>query len=145
MPFTATYDWNEIVSSAFDLLVDQPEGATLEQIQDRIGCEAHVARLAISRLRETLGDDSNANVLVKAEGRSRLYVLAGEGSHSLLEDDGAWLSFNQKYVETRLSTVRKVYASMARAVRDEAQADACRRLVKNLDRLIEDIAEVHAP
>lgn len=137
------YDWNQIISETFDLLVDSPAGVTLEQIQERNGgLDPHVARLAVQRLRDILGDDSAANIVVKTAGRQRLYVLVGEGVSP--GDDGAWLSFNQKYVETRLTTVRTVYKSMLRAIRDEAQAEVCRRLVKNLDRLIEDIAEVHA-
>lgn len=138
------YDWSEIISDTFDLLADSPEGVSLEQLQDRLGVEPHVARLAIARTRETLSEDLGVNIVVKTAGRSRLYVLVGEGTDMKLDDDGAWLSFNQKYVETRLTTVRNVYSSLMRAVRDEAQADACRRLVKNLDRLIEDIADVHA-
>lgn len=137
------HDWDDIIGETFDLLADSPEGVTLEQIQLRNSCEPHVARIAIARLRDALGDDGGANVMVRTNGRQRLYVLAGEGA-DVLGDDGAWLSFNQKYVETRLTTVRTVYKSLLRSIANEAQAEACRRLVKNLDRLIEDIAEVHA-
>lgn len=137
-----TRDWDAMIGDTFDLLTDSPEGATLAEIAEILDVESVTARATVQRLREFLGDDSEVNVVVRNDGRSRRYCLAGSAVEEATEDGGQWLSFNQKYVNTRLATVRNVYASIYRGTRNERDADKCRRILKNLDRLIEDIQDV---
>lgn len=137
------YNWDDLITNLFDLLADSPEGKSLADICDRLEVESHVASLTIARLRETLGDDGDANIICRAAGRQRLYFLVGSGLDQSLgmDEDSAWFEFHRRYVKTRLSTVRNVYMSLNRAAQDERQAEAFRRILKNLDRLIEDIAD----
>lgn len=141
MAFTKKYDWDAMITDLFDLLAEHPEGKTITDICDRLEVDVPVARIAVNRLRETLGDDGNANIIVTPAGRDRLYRLVGAGMD---DPDGAeteWMGFHAKYVASRLTTVRNVYMSLQRAATTEAQAEGYRSVLKQLDRLIEDVAD----
>lgn len=136
-----TYDWSELIAGAFDMLADAPEGLTIAEITDRLDVDLHVARQTVNRLREELADDSDVNVLIISRGKERVYRLVGADANAA--DDGMWLAFNQKYVTTRLRTVRNVYQSLRRSTEDEKYADDCRLILKTLDRVLEDIDEMN--
>lgn len=135
------YEWDTMVTDLFDLLSDNPEGVELATIAERLECDIRVARMAITKLRHELGEDSSVNVSVRSEGRSRKYQLVGEGTGDTAMVDAGYLQFNRKYIETRLASVRNIYTSLQRAAQTEREADRYRRLTKHLDRLIEDVAD----
>lgn len=132
------YDWPVLVNDTFDLLAAKPEGATLVEIADRLGVQDTTARIVINKMREEFGDAEDMNVVTRSDGRSRYYCLTDP---SVEAEGTGWLDFNRKYVETRLATVRKVYQSLQRAAETEEESVKVRRILKSLDRLIEDVTE----
>jgi len=132
------YEWDTLINEAFDLLFEHPDGVTLATLVDRLEVPEHIARKTINMLREHLADDHNTNIIAVPNGRERRYQLVAEAG---LETSG-WLGFNQKYVETRLQTVKQVYACLSRGAKTEEERDQARRILKAVNRLIEDVADM---
>jgi hypothetical protein len=132
------YDWNLLITEAFDLLFEHPEGVTLVSLVDRLEVPEHIARKTINMLREHLADDHDTNIIAVPNGRERRYQLVAE--HGL--ETAGWLGFNQKYVETRLRTVKQVYATLSRAAQTEKERDQAARILRAVTRLMEDVADM---
>lgn len=134
------YDWDALTSLAFDLLMDRPEGVTLLQLVDRLEVPEHVARRTINVLREFLTEDGDTNIIAVPNGRERRYQLVSESG----AETDSWLAFNSKYVESRLRTVEQVYSCLVRAAKTERERDQAARILKQVQRLKEDVEYMNA-
>lgn len=132
------YQWDYLISRAFDLLVDSPRGITLDELVEHLEVPEHVTRQTINKVRELLSEDGDCNIIAVPDGRERRYQLVNEAG----EQVEAWAIFNRKYVESRLKTVEQVYSVLVRAAKNERERDDARRMLKTVQRLIEDTQEM---
>lgn len=134
------YNWDELLSQAFDALIERAEGVTLAQVVDRLEVPEHVARQTINKLREMLAEDGDTSIIAVPNGRERRYQLVNEAGTAV----EGWAVFNQKYIESRISTIEQVYRVLVRSAKSERERDDARRILKTVQRLREDVQDMQA-
>lgn len=132
------YDWDALATTVLDMMCEKPEGVTLVQLVERLEVPEHIARRAVNKTREYLADDGDTNIIAVPYGRERRYQLVTESG----AQTDSWVSFNKRYVHSRLRTVQQVYACLVRGAKSDRERDQAARILRTIERLIEDVEDM---
>jgi hypothetical protein len=131
---------DEQLTALFDLLMDSPEGVTIDEIALHVGVVKRHADDVVHEFRLLFGNDDTVNLPADPNGRGErwLYTLSGTMEHS-----ERWALNRIADAETRLETLHAVLASAERAVDGRSLAGRKVRILRRaVQRAREDLADL---
>ena len=132
------YDLEDLAGQLFTLLASKPDGLDIHEIADELDIPRRKSETVIRCLRLLLGGGDSINVPWRAEGKRRIYFLAGQ-----VEQGQAWQGFR---VATKISQIKVDLAwwrSMVAATDGRTREGRLSRMVlRHWERLDEDLADL---
>jgi hypothetical protein len=126
-----------LAEQLYDALVAAPEGLSMADIAETLGVTHQRAALALRCLRLMLGGGDSINVPFRAEGRRRLYYLAGTSAGG-----NEWQAIRMKTMLSRIHVDLAWWSSMVAATDGRTtEGRLARAAHRHFSRLAEGVAE----